>query len=251
MDIKISRTRPFVHFTLADRHTPEWDLQVASARRYHSDHLLNLVLVEPPFRLAMRIDWLSNLLPRLEAGTLVLMVDAMDALFNASMESLVAEFHSLRVELGKDMFGRQASIVFNGEKNCWPHADWAGLHDPDVLATPFPFLNGGMMLGTKEALQTVLRAFLWKEDTYDQTFWMYIYLESRKVPSLPRVEVDNFGRLACCFYKLDPQELEVRNRAVYFRKSGARPAILHFNGPTKALMPRIAGQLGIGSEPLP
>jgi SAM-dependent methyltransferase len=248
MNLKIFRPNPYLHFTLVDRHTPEWDLQVASARRYHSEHLLNLVVVEPPFRLAMRIDWLSNLLPRLEPGTMVLMVDAMDALFNSSMEILVAEFHNLRIGLGSDKFGRQTSIVFNGEKNCWPHADWAGLHEPDVLAAPFPFLNGGMMLGTKEAFQTVLRAFPWKEDTYDQTFWMHIYLESRKSPKLPRVEVDNFGRLACCFYKLDLKELEIRNGVVYFRKSGFRPAILHFNGPTKALMPKVAAQLGIATE---
>jgi len=246
--IIISKAPSFVHFTLVDRHTAEWDLQVASARRYYSEYLLNLVVVEPPFRLAMRIDWLWNLLPQLEPGTIVLMVDAMDALFNSPMESLVAEFQNLRAALGADQFGRRASIVFNGEKNCWPHADWARLHDPEVLATPFPFLNGGMMLGTKEGFESVLRAFPWKEDTYDQTFWMHIYLESRKNARLPRVEVDNFGRLACCFYKLDLKELEIRNGIVYFQKSGFRPSILHFNGPTKALMAKVAAQLGIGTE---
>jgi SAM-dependent methyltransferase len=76
---------------------------------------------------------------------------------------------------------------------------------------------------------------------------MHAYLESRKNPALPRVEVDNFGRLACCFFKLDLRDLEIRHQTVFHKKTGFRPAILHFNGPTKALMPKVAKQLGIAA----
>lgn len=244
MNFTVSNPPHFLHFTVVDRHTPELDLQVESAQRYGSAHLLNVIKVEPPFHFAMRIDWLKRLLPSLAPRTIVIMIDAMDALFNSSMEQLVADFRLLRSALGKDQFGREASVVFNGEKNCWPHSDWEKLHSPEVLASPFPFLNGGMMVGDKEAFEKILSVFPWNEKTYDQTYWMHIYLESRKNPQLPRVEVDNFGRLACCFYKLDLRDLEIRHKVVFHKQTGFRPAILHFNGPTKALMPKIADQLG-------
>jgi len=245
MNFTVSNPSHFLHFTIVDRHTPELDLQVESARRYGSAQLLNIIKVEPPFNLAMRIDWLKRLLPTLAPRTLVIMIDAMDALFNSSMEQLVADFRLLQSTLGKDQFGREASVVFNGEKNCWPHSDWAKLHSPEVLASPFPFLNGGMMVGSKESFEKIISVFPWNEKTYDQTYWMNVYLESRKNPQLPRVEVDNFGRLACCFFKLDLRDLEVRHKVVFHKNSGFRPAILHFNGPTKALMPKIADKLGI------
>ena len=54
--LKIHRPPAYLHFAVADRVTDGWKLQLASARRYHSEHLLNLAPLPQPFRFAMKME---------------------------------------------------------------------------------------------------------------------------------------------------------------------------------------------------
>ena len=85
-----------------------WKLQLASARRYHSEHLLNLAPLPQPFRFAMKMECLKAMLPQLPPKTVLVMLDAMDVLFNNSLDSLMATYHDIVRSLGMDSLGRLA-----------------------------------------------------------------------------------------------------------------------------------------------
>ncbi len=113
------------------------------------------------------------------------------------------------------------------------------------MRKPLPFLNSGVLLGSREAVGAVLQRFPWIAKTDDQAYWMNAYLESLENPELPRIEIDHFGILACCFFRQPLADLACRNGVIYYREQGTRPCLLHFNGPTKKIMPQIASQIGV------
>lgn len=100
--IKIHHPPAHLHLSVADRITDGWKLQIASARRYHSEHLLNLAPLPRPFRFAMKMECLKAALLQLPSKTVLVMLDAMDVLFNSRLDSLMATYHELVRSLGKD-----------------------------------------------------------------------------------------------------------------------------------------------------
>jgi hypothetical protein len=87
LKLKIHRPPAYLHFAVADRITDGWKLQLASARRYHSEHLLNLASLPQPFRFAMKMECLKAMLPQSPPKTVLVMLDAMDVLFNNSLDA--------------------------------------------------------------------------------------------------------------------------------------------------------------------
>jgi hypothetical protein len=144
-----------------------------------------------------------------------------------------------------ESFGRNASILCNGEKNCWPIPALAERYPETALASPFPFLNSGVLIGPCEDILKVLNNFPWDEKTDDQFYWMHSYMESKKRADLPRIEVDHHGRLACCMHALRPDELFVSHGVAYLKSSGIRPALLHLNGPVKKYIHQVASKIGV------
>jgi hypothetical protein len=249
--IKVHRPPAYLHFAVADRVTDGWKLQFASAQRYHSEHLLNLAPLPQPFRFAMKMECLKAMLPQLPPKTILVMLDAMDVLFNNSLDSLIATYHEIVRSLGKDSYGRAASILCNGEKNCWPIPAMAARYPEPALATPFPFLNSGVLIGPCEDILRVLQTFSWDEKTDDQFYWMQAYMESRNRSDIPRIEVDHHARLACCMHALPAEELYVRQGVAYLKSSGIRPALLHLNGPVKKHIRQVAAKIGVQLDKVP
>jgi hypothetical protein len=251
MKLIINQPSAYFHFSVADRVTDGWKLQLASARRYHSEDFLNLAPLPQPFRFAMKMECLKNILPQLKPRTLLVMIDAMDVLFNNSLDSLLAAYHEIVRSLGKDSHGRTASILCNGEKNCWPIPAMATRYSEYALSTPFPFLNSGVLLGPCEDILQVLQTFPWDEKTDDQFYWMHAYMESRIRADIPRIEVDHHARLACCMHALNTEELYVSHGVAYLKSSGIRPALLHLNGPVKKYIHQVASKIGVKLDKTP
>ena len=191
------------------------------------------------------------MLPQLPPKTVLVMLDAMDVLFNNSLDSLMATYHEIVRSLGKDSDGRAASILCNGEKNCWPIPAMASRYLEPDLATPFPFLNSGVLIGPCEDILRVLQTFPWDEKTDDQFYWMQAYMESRNRSDLPRIEVDHHARIACCMHALPTEELYVRQGVAYLKSSGMRPALLHLNGPVKKHIHQVAAKIGVQLDKVP
>jgi hypothetical protein len=100
--IKIQRPPAHLHFSVAECVNDGWKLQLASARRYHREHFLNLGPLAQPFRFAMKMECLKAVLPQLPPNTILVMLDAMNLLFNNSLDSLIATYHEIVRSLGKD-----------------------------------------------------------------------------------------------------------------------------------------------------
>jgi hypothetical protein len=92
LNLKIHHPPAYIHFSVADRITDGWQLQLANARRYHSNHFLNLAPLPQPFRFAMKMECLKAMLPQLPPKSVLVMLDAMDVLFNTT--STFCEPHS-------------------------------------------------------------------------------------------------------------------------------------------------------------
>ena len=249
MQIKIHQPPAFIHLAVADRMTDGWKLQVESARRYHCSQFLNLLPLPQPFRFAMKMETLKKILPQFPAKSLLVMIDAMDVLFNSSLDSLVASYHDIVRGLGTDAHGRQTSILANGEKNCWPFPAMSTRYPASAIQTPFPFLNSGVLIGPCEDMNKILQTFAWNEKTDDQFYWTQAYLESLERADLPRIEVDHHSRIACCMHAVPSGELYVNHGVAYIKSSGIRPQLLHLNGPVKKFLPQIAAQIGITLPP--
>jgi hypothetical protein len=193
----------------------------------------------------MKMECLKVMLPQLPPKTVLVMLDAMDVLFNNSLDGLMATYHEIVRSLGTDSHGRSASILCNGEKKCWPIPAMASRYPEHALAKPYPFLNSGVLIGPCKDILLVLQTFPWDEKTDDQFYWTQAYMESRNRLDIPRIEVDHHARLACCMHALAAEDLYVRQGVAYLKSSGIRPALLHLNGPVKKHIHQVAAKIGV------
>jgi hypothetical protein len=60
----------------------------------------------------MKMEWLKAMLPQLPPKTILVMLDAMDVLFNNSFDSLMATYHEIVRSLSKDSHERLALHFF-------------------------------------------------------------------------------------------------------------------------------------------
>jgi len=251
---------PYVHIAIGDVITPEWELQRKTALRFHSSEELNFFHLQEKYRHSMRLDLLKSILSRIPTDQVIIMIDAFDVLFNAPLFSVYSLFLDVERMTPPDQYGRRTTILFNGEKNCWPDRSTAQRYPRTDLASPNPFLNAGIMVGRSGAILEILtrrgitknpeELDFWSrvidntERSDDQYFWTHSYLRSLIQQDLPRIEIDHFCRLACCMFGREPDALIASHGGVIVKESGARPCLIHFNGPTKAGMNGVARQLG-------
>jgi hypothetical protein len=246
---------PFFHIGIADTITPEWQLQQKTAERFGSLGFLNLFHFQEKYRHALRPDILEAILAAVSPSSIVIMLDVFDVLFNNSLFSIYSLFLEVESQTPPDSYGRKPSILFNGEKNCWPDTSVSSQYPDHDLATPNPFLNAGVMVGRCQSILDIVRkksttaldhdAEVWKKvSDDDQRYWTHAYLSSREDGSLPRIEVDHYCRLACCAFGQTNDTFAANNGIVFIKQTGVRPCLLHFNGPSKNAMKGVADQLG-------
>ena len=246
---------PYVHIAIGDVITPEWELQRKTALRFHSSEELNFFHLQEKYRHSMRLDLLKSILSRIPTDQVIIMIDAFDVLFNAPLFSVYSLFLDVERMTPPDQHGRKVSILFNGERNCWPDTSMATQYPHQDLSTANPFLNAGVMVGRcgsilevvrrKSVAPTVGEKEAWqKVSDDDQRYWTHAYLSSYGDGTLPRITVDHYCHLACCLYAQEPDALITSQGIVLMKKNGARPCLIHFNGPTKAGMNGVSRQLG-------
>jgi len=244
-----------VHYAMGDKITPEWKLQELSAERFGSSENLNFFHIQEPYRHRLRMELGMEILSAIPPDHIVFYTDAFDLMFNNSSTSVLFLFLEIERLTPPDSFGRKPAILFNGEKNCWPDTSVASLYPTEDLSTEHPYLNSGVMVGRCGAILDVLKRRTTSPDLAereqwekvsedDQRFWTHAYLSSRTDKTLPRISVDHFCRLACCLYAQENDAFSANNGVLFMKKTGVRPCLLHFNGPSKAAMKGVAEQLG-------
>ena len=253
---------PLFHYSMGDRVTSEWDYKINSARRFQSSEFINFFHIGEKYHPMMRLNFGEKILAALPPERIVLYTDAFDVLFNDSLHSLLLYFLQMESLTPPDQFGRKPAIIFNGEKGCWPEPQMSGNYPQRDRLTEQPFLNSGIMIGRCGAILDIFRSFqrsmltedklhgaFWKDvkervsKTDDQCFWTNVYLRSLDSPDFPRIEVDHQARFACCMFAQPNDVLAVSNDIFFMRRTGVRPLLLHFNGPTKAAMRGVAAHL--------
>jgi hypothetical protein len=246
---------PYVHIAIGDSIPPEWELQKKTAVRFHSSEELNFFHLQEKYKHSMRLDLLESILSRIPADQVIIMIDAFDVMFNGPLFSVYSLFLDVERMTPPDQHGRKVSILFNGERNCWPDTSIATQYPHQDLSTANPFLNAGVMVGRcgsilevvrrKSVAPTVGEKEAWqKVSDDDQRYWTHAYLSSYGDGTLPRITVDHDCLLACCLYAQEPDALITSQGIVLMKANGARPCLIHFNGPTKAGMTEVARQLG-------
>jgi len=259
-ELSVVTPDPFFHIGIADALTPEWRLQQRTAERFGSLNILNLFHFQEKYRHTLRPSILQAILSTVSPNSIIIMLDVFDVLFNNSLFSIYSLFIEMENQTPPDSFGRKPSILFNGEKNCWPDPSAASKYADQDLASQNPFLNAGIMIGRCGAILEFLKKWdnatlsegsaFWQqvkegtERSDDQFFWTYSYLYSRNQGNLPRIEIDHDYRLACCMHGQEGSILEASNGIVFMKNTGVRPCLLHFNGPSKSAIRGVAAQLG-------
>lgn len=137
----------------------------------------------------------------------------------------------------RQLFGD--TIVFNGERGCWPCTDLADSF-PDK-GTPWRYLNSGFMCGPSEQILTLLvsmnleavgvdrvNADGSKTEPNDQGEFQKAFAK-QPVP----MTVDGLCQVAQTFSGCSPDEFDISSHGVMNRVTGSCPGALHFNGGSK------------------
>jgi hypothetical protein len=257
--LSVSKPSPYVHIAIADAIAPHWILQQETASRFNSSGELNFFHLQGKYRHSLRLSLLLSILERIPTDQVVIMIDAFDVMFNNSIFSIYSLFLEMEQQVPPDQYGRKVSILFNGEKNCWPVQSLKTHYSEQDLASQNPYLNAGIMVGRCDAILDYLRKWddaslqaenvFWKsvkegtERSDDQFFWTHAYLHSKHEAKVPRIEIDHDYRLSCCLFNQERDVLVAKEGIVLMRKTGVRPCLLHFNGTTKKAMKSVAEQL--------
>lgn len=150
----------------------------------------------------------------------LLFCDALDTVTSASAEAVLERFLAHYDE---------NSVVFSGEKNCWPNKEKAERYPP---GTGEKYLNSGLWMGRR--LSAVRLISLMNSETKyaqnDQASWTDMYLE-QKSPTTP-VVVDRKCHLfqSLCSGSID--DLMLDGESIRNKVTGTNPLIFHGNGST-------------------
>lgn len=140
-------------------------------------------------------------------------------------------------------------IIWNGERNCFPRAEWADHHPPSDW--PWRYFNSGLSIGATEAYYAMLSQIglekrpddhrkadgSWHHEN-DQDFLMDKFLHGQCGPDEPRMFVDT----GCNWFQTMIGEtmegfdlIEVEGQPlVRNNRTGTSPIAFHWNGPAKS-----------------
>lgn len=151
----------------------------------------------------------------------------------------------------EDLFGD--TIVFNGEKGCWPRAELADKF-PDQ-GTPWRYLNSGFMCGPAENILYLLESMELerigvdrkdgnrKIEPNDQGEFQYAFT-CQPVPMVVDGKCQLAQTLSAC--TMDEFDLIHEDRMIFNKITGTYPGVFHFNGDSKnLLMPAFMTKLGL------
>lgn len=156
-------------------------------------------------------------------------------------------------------------VVFNSERSLFPRGD-LGLFFPDT-GTPWPYLNSGFMIGTRDDLLTMIESVEWdailgdtqfKEETevtyggvtrrYEVDSWFHPndqgdYQEIFTKQPVP-MKLDYSGQLCMALHGSSLDDFDLSGPKVRHKEPDATPGALHGNGGAKnELFPRLLEHL--------
>lgn len=145
----------------------------------------------------------------------------------------------------------ETSVVFNGEKGCWPRADLADKFFDD--GSPWRYLNSGFMCGPSAQILKLLESMDLerigvdrtengvKIEPNDQGEFQYAYT-LQPVPIVVDTQCHMAQTLSAC--TLD--EFDLSGERIRNKITGNHPGVFHFNGGSKNdLMPAFMKKLGL------
>jgi hypothetical protein len=129
-------------------------------------------------------------------------------------------------------------LVFNSEKNCFPHFVKEDYDKLDSGTSPYKYLNSGMIIGETDAILTALEAIgapdiqedfrkpdgsMWHQN--DQQLWLDLFL---KQPV--KMALDYKQHICQTLHDVNINEFEFTERGIKNIETGAIPSIFHANG---------------------
>lgn len=174
-----------------------------------------------------KIKIVKDILPTIESE-IICLTDSRDVLYMADEETIYRRFVE---NFDKD------SLIFNGETNCYPNAEFTHLHPHPEQK--YRFLNAGCIIGSKAILMDVIDECLriWDEDEnrIDQYFFQKIMF-TKKYP----ITLDYDCKIFQCIWeetgcRSNNFDLMYRKNTIYNRLTDTYPLIFHAPGPTTTL----------------
>lgn len=170
----------------------------------------------------------------------ILFMDAYDTCFSQPPEYLLRAFQDMR-ETGTF----RPQILWNGERNCFPRAEWANEHTK--TPHPYRYFNSGMSIGATEAYYAMLSQIgldqrpddhqkpdgSWHHEN-DQDYLMEKFLFGQCGADEPLMAIDT---KAVVFQTLVGETMDtfelLKHQGIRNRITGTYPGAWHFNGPSK------------------
>jgi hypothetical protein len=163
-----------------------------------------------------------------QQGEVLIVCDAWDVIFTVHPDEIVDAYRKFNVP-----------IVFNAERNCFPRGDLADQF-PDP-GTPWRYLNSGFMVGTPEAILTLLESMnldaipddhqlpdgSWFNPN-DQEHFTLAYLAQPV-----KMALDTKAEMCMTGHGTTLQELDFSKPRIRNLITGTEPMAFHFNGGSK------------------
>jgi hypothetical protein len=151
----------------------------------------------------------------------VLFMDAYDVIYKGNARTILERYST---------FG--SPIVFGAESVCFP----GGLESnyPEYTKQyPFRYLNSGLFIGKIWAIRECFREYIFEDKINDQHWWKLKFLERQDL-----IQLDYTNKIFLNCLNVNKNSIQIIDDKIEYNEK--TPQILHFNGPSKAILNRYA-----------
>lgn len=159
--------------------------------------------------------------PKRDPEDIVLFMDAYDVVYKGNTQAILEQYATF-----------DKPLIFGAEKVCSP-GGFESKYPEHTKQYPFRYLNSGLFIGKIWAFRECFREYVFVDAINDQLWWKLKFLER---PDLIDLDYTNKMFLNCC--NVDKHSIQLINDTIHYNDK--KPYILHFNGPSKAIMNRYA-----------
>lgn len=168
--------------------------------------------------MGVMIELVEEAIAPMHDDTIVMVIDAYDVLFYATLAEILSKFEAFHTEM-----------LFCCEMNCHPNARQAkeyALID-GAEPGPLPYLNSGIYVGKVGAFRKLFQEFPYKVSDDDQGYYTNCYLSGKS-----GITLDQQGKMFACLHNVPSNWIHWRNNKWYFKENAV--CMLHYNGWAKA-----------------
>jgi len=178
-----------------------------------------------------KLNKLKEYVNNLDPNDIVLSTDAWDVVLVNGNPKLLYERY---IKFNKP-------IVFSAEKNLILQV--TNKRNEFDLNTPFPYLNGGGLIGKAGVIKELIDTHLLNNngkyiDGNDQVVWTYIYLENKDL-----IALDTKAEIFLSLYMTNPNNYDFTNNIFTYKETNTQPLIIHGNGHQYEFLDYIDGSI--------